>query len=55
MTAYRNADGTTTRFETRETFVEPRCNDAGRFFLILLVLAATIDVPTVTMKDGSEK
>jgi hypothetical protein len=42
MTAYRNADGTTARVKTRETYVEPRCRGAGLFFLILLVFAAAI-------------
>jgi hypothetical protein len=100
---YRNTDGTTTRVETRETYVEPRRSGAGRFFLILLILTVaivgvlfatgswsasvkggnlpqvavkggtlpdvrvdskevvvgsekkTVDVPTVTVKDGQEK
>lgn len=42
MTEYRNADGTTTRVETRDTYVEPRSSSAGRFILILLILAVAI-------------
>jgi hypothetical protein len=44
MTEYRNADGTTTRIETRDTYVEPRRSSFGRTILILLVVAALIAV-----------
>ena len=42
MTEYRNADGTTTRVETRDTYVEPRRSGFGRTVLILLLIAAVI-------------
>jgi hypothetical protein len=42
MMQYRNTDGTTTGVETRATYVEPRRSGAGRFFLILLILAVAI-------------
>lgn len=45
MTEIRNADGTTTRTETTNTYVEPRRSNVGTTIaLILLAIAAIVGV-----------